>query len=346
MKTDIKKTILITGGMGFIGSNLVKLFFNKYPDYHLIVLDALTYAGDLDNIPEEIKDSNRFEFWYGDVCNPAIVNQLVIKSDAVIHLAAETHVERSIYDNYKFFHTDVIGTQTVCNAIATNKNIERFIHISTSEVYGTMLQNPMAEEHPLEPRSPYAAAKAGADRLVHSYMITYEIPAVILRPFNNYGYNQHLEKVIPRFITSALKDEPLTIHGRGDYNRDWIFVEDCCEAIDKTLHQDLKKIKFQTINIAFGRDISNIEIARMILKILGKSENLIKYIDDRPGQVLRHLACTKKAKELLGFQAKTSFEEGLQKTVHWYKNNEAWWEKQKYMKSIPVQTEDGRIEMH
>lgn len=339
------KTILITGGAGFIGSNLVKFLFNKYPDYHLMVLDALTYAGNLDNIPEEIKKSKRYEFWRGNVCDPAIVNQLIKRVDAVVHLAAETHVSRSIYDDSKFFETGVIGTQVISNAVVANKNIERFIHISTSEIYGTSREVPMTEDHPLEPRSPYAAAKAGADRLVKSYMFTYEIPAVILRPFNNYGNNQHLEKVIPRFITSALKDEPLTIHGTGEYRRDWIFVEDTCEAIDKALHQDLKKIKFETINIAYGRDLSNLEIARMILKNLGKPETLIKYIGDRPGQVVRHLASTKRAKELLDFQAKTSFEEGLKKTIEWYKNNESWWEKQKDMKLVPVKIRDGEVEM-
>ena len=339
------KIILITGGAGFIGSNLVKFLFNKYPDYYLIVLDVLTYAGNLDNIPEEIKKSNRYEFWRGNVCDPAIVNQLFKRADAVIHLAAETHVSRSIYDDSKFFETGVIGTQVVSNAVVANKNIERFIHISTSEIYGTAREMPMTEDHPLEPRSPYAAAKAGADRLVKSYMFTYGIPAVILRPFNNYGNNQHLEKVIPRFITSALKDEPLTIHGTGEYRRDWIFVEDTCEAIDKALHQDLEKIKFETINIAYGRDLSNLEIARMVLKNLGKSEDLIKYIGDRPGQVARHLAATKKAEELLGFKAKTSFEEGLKKTIEWYRNNESWWEKQKDMKLVPVKIRDGEVEM-
>ena len=339
------KTILITGGAGFIGSNLVKFLFNKYPDYHLIVLDALTYAGNLDNIPEEIKKSNRYEFWQGSVCDSAIVNQLIKRVEAVVHLAAETHVSRSIYDDSKFFETSVIGTQVVSNAVVANKNIERFIHISSSEIYGTASEIPMTENHPLEPRSPYAAAKAGADRLVKSYMFTYGIPAVILRPFNNYGYNQHLEKVIPRFITSALKDEPLTIHGTGEYKRDWIFVEDTCLAIDKALHQDLAKIKFETINIAYGRDLSNLEIARMILKDLGKPETLIKHIGDRPGQVVRHLAATQKAKELLDFKAKTSFEEGLKKTIVWYKINESWWEKQKDMKLVPVKIRDGEVEM-
>ena len=261
-------------------------------------------------------------------------------------MAAETHVSRSIFDDSKFFETDVIGTHVISNAVVANKNIERFIHISSSEVYGTSRQVPMAEDHPLEPRSPYAAAKAGADRLVRSYMLTYEIPAVILRPFNNYGYNQHLEKVVSRFITSALEDEPLTIHGKGEYLRDWIFVEDTCEAIDKALHADLEKIKFETINIACGRDLSNIEIARMILKNLGKPESLIEYIGDRPGQVARHLASTQKAEALLGFQARTSFEGGLKKTIEWYKNNKNWWEKQKDMKLVPIKTRDGKTEMH
>lgn len=339
------KTILITGGAGFIGSNLVKHLFSKYPEYHLIILDALTYAGNLENIPEEIKKSERYEFWHGNVCDPAIVGQLMKRADAVVHLAAETHVSRSIYDDSKFFETGVIGTQVVANAVLVNKNVERFIHISTSEIYGTAAEVPMTENHPIEPRSPYAAAKAGADRLVRAYMLTYDIPAVIFRPFNNYGNNQHLEKVISRFITSALKDEALTIHGTGDYKRDWIFVGDTCLAIDKALHCDFAKIKSQTLNIAYGRDLSNLEIARMILKELGKPETLIQFIANRPGQVDRHLAATQKAEKLLGFKAQTPFEEGLKKTIEWYKNNEAWWENQRDMKLVPIKTKDGKVEM-
>jgi len=215
------KTILVTGGAGFIGSNFVRYLFEAYPDLHITVLDALTYAGNMDSIPENIRNDARFDFWYGNVRNGELVNKLVPESDVVIHFAAESHVARSIFDNTVFFETDVLGTQVVANAVLRHvDSVERFIHISTSEVYGTALQIPMTEEHPLNPCTPYASAKTGADRLVYSYWVTYKIPAIIVRPFNTYGPNQHLEKVIPRFITSALQDEPLTIHGSGQNTRD------------------------------------------------------------------------------------------------------------------------------
>lgn len=340
------KTILITGGAGFIGSTFLKHMFNKYQNYNFIVLDALTYAGNLDNISEDIKNSRRFEFWHGDVCDSAIVNKLVQRSDIIVHFAAESHVTRSIYDNSRFFMTDVIGTQTISNAVVDNKNIERFIHISTSEVYGNLVRRPMKEDHPLEPRSPYAAAKAGADRLVQSYILTYKIPAIILRPFNNYGPFQHLEKVIPRFITSALMDEPFFIHGTGNGSRDWIFVEDTCKAIDDAMHENFDKVKFQTINLSSGKETSVIDIAKMILSILGKSENLIKYVNDRPGQVMRHLGSREKAEKLLGWKVSIAFKEGLKQTIEWYKNNEKWWEKQVDMRSVPIKTENNTIELH
>ena len=199
-------TVLITGGAGFIGSNLVKYLYKKYPDYKIIVLDALNYAGNTNNISSDIIRANsRFYFWHGDVRNPSLVENLVSQSNAVIHMAAETHVTRSIFDNFHFFETDVMGTQVVANAVLKYKNkMERFIHISTSEVYGTAVNPVMDEEHPLLPASPYAAAKTGADRLVYSYWNTYKIPSVILRPFNNYGHSQHLEKLIPRFITTFI----------------------------------------------------------------------------------------------------------------------------------------------
>jgi dTDP-glucose 4,6-dehydratase len=222
------KTILVTGGAGFIASNFVRYILEKYTNYRVMVLDCLSYAGNPENFNGGVIDSARFSFWYGNVRNPEIVNTMVSQADVVVHMAAETHVARSIYDNAVFFETDVLGTQVVANAVLKNRNVERFIHVSTSEVYGTALTEPMAEEHPLNPASPYASAKAGADRLVYSYYVTYGIPAIIVRPFNNYGPYQHLEKVIPRFITSALLNEPLTIHGDGKSLRDWLYVEDHC----------------------------------------------------------------------------------------------------------------------
>ena len=221
--------ILVTGGAGFIGSNFVHHLRNTQPDAHVLVLDLLTYAGSLDNLPpfgglhESVPG---LEFWHGDVRNASLVDALVERADIVVHFAAETHVTRSIYDNYHFFETDVLGTQVVANSVLKHvKSIDRFIHISTSEVYGTARSPKMDEDQPLMPMSPYASAKAGADRLVYSYFATYDVPAVIVRPFNQFGPRQHLEKVIPRFITSCMLDEPIRIHGDGSAARDFTYVE-------------------------------------------------------------------------------------------------------------------------
>ena len=251
----MSKVILITGGAGFIGSNFFRYMFEKYPNYRFIILDALTYAGNPENIPQEMMTDERLEFWYGNVCNGELVYNLVEKSDIVVHFAAESHVARSIFDTQIFFKTDVLGTQTVATAVVKTERVEKFIHISSSEVYGTAVESPMTEDHPLNPMSPYASAKAGADRLVYSYWKTYDIPTIILRPFNQYGPNQHLEKVIPRFITSAILNEPLTVHGTGEAKRDWLYVEDLCKRIDLVIHADLKKVKGEVINLGSGFDL-------------------------------------------------------------------------------------------
>jgi len=343
----MKKSVFITGGAGFIGSNFVRYLFEQYPDYRIIVLDALTYAGNPENIPEKIKTNDRFTFWYGNVNNMALVNNLAGSADIVIHFAAESHVARSIFDNRLFYETDVLGTQSVANAVlAHDTNIERFIHISTSEVYGTAESEVMTEEHPLNSSTPYASAKAGADRLVYSYWKTYGLPAVILRPFNNYGAYQHLEKVIPRFITHAILDEPLTIHGDGRNTRDWIYVDDVCRAIDRTMHCDLDKVKGKVINIGTGRDIDVLTIARMVLDKMNKTQSLITHMHDRPGQVKRHIASTQKAARLLGWKAETPFEQGLEKTIQWYCHNRDWWTKMLWMRHVPILMKDGKIEMH
>lgn len=337
------KTILATGAAGFIGSNLVRYLLEKYKSYRIIILDALTYAGSMENIPRD----PRVQFCYGNVTNAELVNKLVAESDVVIHLAAESHVTRSIFDNLQFFQTDVIGTQAIANAVAEHgKHIERFIHISTSEVYGSAMGDYMAEDDILMPASPYAAAKAGADRLVYSYFNTYGIPAIIIRPFNQFGEMQHLEKLIPRFITSCILNEPLNIHGDGSASRDWLYVHDTCEAIDKALHCDLDKVKGQVINIGSGRSIDIITIARMIIEKMGRSEKLINYIEDRPGQVSRHTANVKRARELLNWQSTTKFEDGLGRTIEWYQQNVQWWERQVWMRSITITTKDGKKVIH
>ncbi len=688
------KTILVTGGAGFIASNFVRYILKKYPDYHILVLDALTYAGCMDNLPRD----PRVQFWFGNVRNSELVNKLVAQCDTVVHAAAETHVTRSIFDNLLFFETDVLGTQAVANAVVEHrKRIERFIHISTSEVYGTAKSDIMNEDHPLLPASPYASAKAGADRLVYSYWHTYDIPAIILRPFNNYGcyssdtevltssgfvpfpllkpaqsvaqwnprastieyvrpteqvaywfngdmvrfsgkqvdllvtpnhriwvrgrrdtefrvrpaaealghpryvgfqvsgrwlgytpptyspckvwkqkrnigrrggfseklptdadwffdsldwarllawylsegsvsdntgggkvisirqcnaknreeisrllgrmglrhtvcnrdkegrvtvcskelglyFNQfghardkfvppdfkqwgtaelreflvtygkgdgnfakqgfgrtssvgdliqigtasarmkddlqeiafkvgagsssrrnahglwnvtfswrsatpilrnkpelvpysgyvycitvptgliivrrngkvvicgnsfqHLEKVIPRFITSCILNEPITIHGDGQASRDWLYVGDMCAAVDKALHCDLDAIKGEVINIGSGHSTAIKSIAEKIVYRMGASRGLITYTDDRPGQVFRHTSSTEKAERLLGWKAETYLDAGLEQTITWYKQNKSWWEKQLWMRSIEITTKDGKKAVH
>ncbi|HEU4835633.1 MAG TPA: dTDP-glucose 4,6-dehydratase [Pyrinomonadaceae bacterium] len=341
------KTILVTGGAGFIGSNLVRHLYKKYPDYRLLVVDALTYAGNVHNCPDGALGSDRYEFWYGDVRNGELMDTLVGQSDIVVHMAAESHVTRSIYDNKLFFETDVLGTQAVANAVVKHRNrINRFIHISTSEVYGTALTEKMSEEHPLNPMSPYASAKCGADRLVYSYWATYNVPAVIVRPFNNYGPYQHLEKAVPRFITSVILGEPLTVHGDGEAARDWLFVEDHCEALDALIHADISGIRGEVINIGTERHRSVLEIAEAVLKAMGPCDSQIQFVGGRPGQVFRHTADASKLKKLIEWEPKLSFEEGLERTIRWYRDNEAWWRPQIWMRHIPIITAAGKREMH
>lgn len=341
-------TILVTGGAGFIGSNFVRHLYNTYPDYRIIVLDALTYAGNVENLPVKINENNsRLSFWYGNVKNGELVDTLVSQSDVVVHFAAETHVTRSIYDNFLFFETDVIGTQTIANSVLKYRDrIERFIHISTSEVYGTAKAPLMNEDHPLLPMSPYAAAKAGADRLVYSYWATYDIPAVILRPFNNFGPYQHLEKAIPRFITSCILNEPLRVHGDGSAARDYIFIEDVCSAVDTIMHTDISGVKGKTFNIATGEHRTILSIAQDVVQSMCKDPSIITFVGDRPGQVFRHTGDTTRIRTAFGWEPRISWPDGLQKTIEWYKNNRPWWEKQLWMREVPIVTKNGRKELH
>jgi dTDP-glucose 4,6-dehydratase len=343
------KTFLVTGGAGFIGSNFVHRLFHKYPDYRILVLDLLTYAGSVDNLPTDFHAANssgRIEFWYGDVRNASLVDSLVKRADVVVHFAAETHVTRSIFDNHHFFETDVLGTQVISNAVLRAETVERFVHISTSEVYGTADAELMDERHSLLPLSPYAAAKAGADRLVYSYWATYQLPAVIVRPFNNYGPRQHLEKAVPRFVTSCLLNEPLRVHGDGSAARDWIFVDNTCDAIDRVAHCDAKTVIGEVINIGTGVSLSVAEIARAVVKQMGMPESLITYVGDRPGQVFRHTCDASKARRLLGWEPKGSFEDGLKTTIEWYRANREIWQKQLWMRDIPIVTRSGKKELH
>jgi dTDP-glucose 4,6-dehydratase len=343
-------TVLVTGGAGFIGANFVHYLYRKYPEWRIIVVDALTYAGSVENLPVKIweeLDNDRLEFWYGDVQNGELMDTLVSQSNAVVHFAAESHVTRSIYDNSKFFRTDVLGTQILANAVCKYRDrIERFIHISTSEVYGTAETDLMDEEHPLMPRSPYAAAKAGADRLVYSYWATYDIPAVIIRPFNNYGPFQHLEKAVPRFITSCLLNEPIRVHGDGSACRDYIFVEDLCRAVDTLMSAPEDQVKGQVFNVATGVHRSILSIVQDILRLMCRDDSNVNYVGDRPGQVFRHTGDAGKISRAFGWKPAVSWEEGLKRTIDWYVERRSWWEKQLWLRHVPIVTSAGKKELH
>jgi dTDP-glucose 4,6-dehydratase len=319
----MKKRVLVTGGAGFISSNFI-CHLLEATEHDVVTLDALTYAGNLENLAD-VMSHPRLSFVHGDIRDAGLVRELVGGVDVIVNAAAESHVEKSIeHGASEFVTTNVEGTQILLDAIRVTP-VERFILISSSEVYGTADYAPMDEEHPLKPRSPYAATKAGADRLAYSYWTTYGLPIVIVRPFNNYGPRQHPEKVVPRFITQALADEPLTVHGDGHASRDWLYVLDDAEAIERVIAAPLEPLKGEVINVATGIDIPVADIARLVLDALGKPTSLVRHVDERLGQVDRHIGTTEKAERLLGWRARTSFEEGLERTVAWYRDNEAWW---------------------
>ena len=318
-----RKRVLVTGGAGFISSNVIRHLLEA-TEYDVVSLDALTYAGNLENLAD-VMSHERLAFVRGDIRDAELVADIVAEVDVIVNAAAESHVEKSILEGAsEFVTTNVEGTQILLDAIR-QAPVDRFILISSSEVYGTAESDPMDEEHPLNPRSPYAATKAGADRLAYSYFVTYDLPIVTLRPFNNYGPRQHWEKVVPRFITSALAGEPLTVHGDGHASRDWLYVEDDAEAIVAAIEADLGSVAGEVINVATGVDVSVSDIADVVLDVLGKPESLKSFVDERPGQVDRHIGSTEKAARLLGWHARTSFAAGLERTVAWYRENEAWW---------------------
>src|SRR5215210_8029819 len=317
------KRVLVTGGAGFISSNFVRHLLTNTP-HEGVSVDALTYAGNLENLAD-VMSHERLSFVQGDIRDAELVRDVVANVDVIVNAAAESHVEKSIRDGgSEFVRTNVEGTQILLDAIR-DAPVERFILISSSEVYGTAVSDPMDEDHPLNPRSPYAGTKAGADRLAYSYFVTYGLPIVIARPFNNYGPRQHPEKVIPRFITQALRDEPLTVHGDGHASRDWLFVDDDAEAIEALIEAPLERVAGEVVNVATGVDISVDDIADSVLDALGKPASLKQHVPERPGQVDRHIGSTQKMQALTGWRARTSFDEGLARTVVWYRENEAGW---------------------
>ena len=315
--------VLVTGGAGFIPSNLIRHLLDA-TGFEVVSLDALTYAGNVDNLADVLSHP-RLAFVHGDIRDKELVHELVEGVDVIVNAAAESHVEKSIQDGAsEFVTTNVAGTQILLDAIR-RWPVERFILISSSEVYGTAETAPMDEQHPLNPRSPYAGTKAGADRLAYSYWTTYGLPIVIVRPFNNYGPFQHPEKVVPRFITQALCDEPLTIHGDGHASRDWLYVVDDAEAIVRAIETPVDVLAGEVVNVATGVDTPISRIADLVLDVLGKPADLRRNVEERPGQVDRHVGSTDKAERLLAWRARTRFEDGLERTVAWYRENEAWW---------------------
>lgn len=315
------KTILITGGAGFIGSNFVHYMLNKYSEYKLIVLDALTYAGNRENLAD-VEADERFSFYHGNICDSAIVNQLVPQVDAVVNFAAETHVDRSIHEAGTFIDTDIKGTFVLLEA-AKRYNIEKFLHISTDEVYGSIEQGSFKESDILQPNSPYSSSKAGADLLVRSYHQTFGLPTLITRSSNNYGPYQYPEKLIPLFVTNAIDNISLPLYGDGQNVRDWLFVTDNCAGIDIVLHRgEVGEI----YNIGAGNEEKNITITNLILELLNKPKSLIKPVKDRPGHDRRYSIDITKIKKL-GWKPEKDFHQALADTVKWYVNNESWWRK-------------------
>ena len=328
--------LIVTGGAGFIGSNFIRYMLKMHPDYRITNLDKLTYAGNLDNL-RDIEGRQNHRFVQADICDPKAVEPLAKEADVIINFAAETHVDRSILEPGSFIQTDMYGAYVLLEA-ARRYNHQRYIQVSTDEVYGSIQYGAFTEDSPLHSNSPYAASKAAGDLLVQAYVRTYDFPAIITRSSNNFGPYQYPEKVIPLFITNAIENKALPLYGDGLNIRDWIYVLDNCVALDLVLH---KGELGQIYNIGAGNEKTNIEISRFILKELGKSESLIQFVKDRPGHDRRYaLNCNKIA--ALGFKPSYAFKEALRTTIQWYQENPSWWQKiksgeyQKYYKQMYV----------
>ncbi len=330
-----KKNILITGGAGFIGSHLVRLMVNKYPDYRIVNLDALTYAGNLENL-RDIENADNYHFVKGDIVDAGFVNELfeTHQFDGVIHLAAESHVDRSIADPMSFIHTNIIGTVNLLNAArhlwGEVPSGKLFYHVSTDEVYGTLGETGLfTEETPYDPRSPYSASKASSDHLVRAYYHTYKLPVVISNCSNNYGPNQFPEKLLPLFIHNIKHNKPLPVYGDGKYTRDWLWVIDHAEAIDLIFH---KGRTGETYNIGGNNEWKNIDLIHVLCDIMddllgrpsGESRKLIAFVKDRAGHDRRYAIDASKLMNELGWAPSIQSEEGMRKTAEWYLANEGW----------------------
>ena len=329
------KHILITGGAGFIGSHVVRRFVKSYPQYHIFNLDALTYAGNLENIAD-IENEQNYTFIKGDIVDADFINDLFAKHqfEGVLHLAAESHVDRSITDPLGFVKTNVIGTMNLLNAFKEtwkgNFEGKRFYHISTDEVYGSLGEEGLfTETTPYDPNSPYSASKASSDHFVRAYGETYGMPYVLTNCSNNYGPNHFPEKLIPLFINNIINNKSLPVYGDGNYTRDWLFVEDHAVAIDLVFHEGKNH---ETYNIGGFNEWKNIDLVRLLCKIMdsklgrpeGTSEKLITYVKDRPGHDLRYAIDASKINKELGWKPSVTFEQGLEKTIDWYLSNEDW----------------------
>jgi len=312
--------ILITGGAGFIGSNFVRLMLDRHPALAITVLDKLTYAGNLANLADVAGDP-RFRFVHGDIVDSPLVEELSADVQAIVNFAAESHVDRSIETARAFIDTDVVGTHVLLEA-ARRFSHELYLQISTDEVYGDVTVGSSAEDAPLAPRSPYAATKAGADLLVLAYATTYGLPVAITRSSNNFGPYQYPEKIIPLFVTNALRDEALPLYGDGLQVRDWLYVIDNCAAIDLVLTTG---IPGEVYNVGGGNEITNLELTKSILQELGRPTDLIRMVADRPGHDRRYSVDSSKVRAL-GWQPQHDFRAALQETVAWYRDHPEWWE--------------------
>lgn len=316
--------LLVTGGAGFIGSNFVRYMINKYPQYQIVNLDLLTYAGNLENL-QGMEDHLNYRFVKGDICDRELVDSLISDGvDVVVNFAAESHVDRSITDPDIFVKTNIYGTQVLLDAAKKN-NINKYVQVSTDEVYGTLGETGFfTETTPLAPNSPYSASKASADLLVRAYHETFGLPVNITRCSNNYGPYHFPEKLIPLMVTNALEDKELPVYGDGLNVRDWLHVEDHCAAIDLVIH---KGNIGEVYNVGGNNERTNIEIVKRILKILDKSEELIRFVPDRLGHDRRYAIDSTKIQTKLGWMPKYSFEIGIEQTIQWYKHNQEWWKR-------------------
>ena len=320
--------LLVTGGAGFIGSNFVRMALtDKFPDFNveqLTVLDLLTYAGDEENL-KPVASDKRYKFVKGDIRDLELAKKLMQNADQVVHFAAESHVDRSIEGGSEFVSTNVMGTQVLLDA-ARSTNIKRFVHVSTDEVYGSISEGSWPEDHPLLPNSPYSASKAGSDLLVRAYNRTHKLDTVITRCSNNYGQYQFPEKVMPLFITNIIEGKKVPLYGNGLNVRDWLHVDDHCRGIALAL---TKGRAGEVYNIGGGTELTNVELTHKILKAMGVGEEFIQPVEDRKGHDLRYSVDISKINKELGYSPQVNFEEGLEQTINWYKNNEAWWRKHK-----------------